>query len=118
MKNTLLYLFLIASLAMLSGCTTFPVTYSGDGTYQQLQEDRFECLKQATGGERTAIYGSSNSSGAVISGNTTQNCDGNLWRSCLASEGWKREYDGSGVEVATIVVCNGGRFRQEMGSPT
>jgi len=105
MKNTILNLFLIAFLAMLSGCTTI-ITYSGDGTYKQLQVDRFECLKLATGGERTSMYGSSNSSGAVISSNTTQNCDADLWRSCLASKGWTREYDGSGVEIATAIQCN------------
>ena len=77
-----------------------PTTYRGEGSYQQLQDDRFECLKMSYNRVEQI---SGNSSG--ISGSSQMGCSIDMFKMCLASKGWKRVYDGSGVGIATTVSC-------------
>ena len=101
------FFLIIVIMFSLTGCAVstsssnkIPITFAGEGSYQQLQEDRFECLKVASNREEK-ISGDTDS----IEGVSEMTCSRDMFRACLAAKGWKRVYDGSGVGVATVVRC-------------
>jgi hypothetical protein len=102
----IIFIFIIVILA--SSCSTTsstkkaPVTYDGLGGYQKLQQDRFECLQLAYGGDTSSITATDRK----LEGETRRSCSGDIFLTCLGSRGWKRNNEGTGTPVATTVQCN------------
>ena len=98
----------LVAVTFLVGCAVAPITYVGDGSYAQLQTDRYECA-QETSTRTDTISGASSSSSlganAGVSGNSSVSCSTQMFVACLGARGWKRVYDGSGVGVANAIRC-------------
>ena len=103
MKN----LIALLTILLIAGCeTTAPITFVGDGSYQKLQEDRYECANESS--NRVSVVSGSSSEvtvNAVRIGSSKLMIDCSLFRACLAARGWKLVDDGSGTPVATVIHC-------------
>lgn len=80
-------------------------TYDGQGSYQQLQTDRYKCAIE-TVTDTTAVAGRSNQYGANVSGSSTQRPNCGLFQACLGAKGWTRNYAGTGTAIANTILCN------------
>tara|TARA_Y100001970_G_C14033202_1_gene749699 strand:- start:419 stop:757 length:339 start_codon:yes stop_codon:yes gene_type:complete len=81
-----------------------PITFNGAGSYQQLQNDRYQCLKETTQ-RYSAISGLADTSSSYVRGKSEVLPNCSAFNACLGAKGWKRNYRGTGIPVATEIKC-------------
>ena len=101
--------FIIISVVgfLLISCTPYvpvPITYDGKGSYEQLQKDRYQCLKdnlQRFGN----LAGSSANYGSGVSATSRVGVSCSTHSACLAAKGWKRNTKGTGTPITSVIKC-------------
>ena len=92
--------YLSVLVIFISGCVA--PSYDEDGGYAKLQQDRMDCLMLARGGQKASLR----ASGGEVVASSGASCSNDMFLSCLAAKGWRRNYEGTGTAVAVGISCN------------